>query len=68
MVTAGNAHDVGAELAECRIAESILSSGCSRRCVRGGAGSGRIVEYEDGSAGYIPVGSFSQTFRVRSLT
>ncbi len=30
-----------------------------------GTGSGRIVEYEDGSAGYIPVGSFSQTFRVQ---
>jgi hypothetical protein len=30
-----------------------------------GWGSGKIMEYEDGSAAYIPTQSFSQAFRVR---
>jgi hypothetical protein len=30
-----------------------------------GWGNGRIIEYEDGSAGYIPTQSFSQAFRVQ---
>jgi Short C-terminal domain len=30
-----------------------------------GWGNGRIMEYEDGSAGYIPTQSFSQAFRVK---
>jgi hypothetical protein len=28
-------------------------------------GNGRIIEYEDGSAGYIPAASMSQAFRVK---
>lgn len=30
-----------------------------------GFGRGRIIEYEDGSAGYVPTASLSQAFRVR---
>lgn len=30
-----------------------------------GFGNGRIVEYEDGSAGYIESGKFTQAFRVK---
>lgn len=30
-----------------------------------GSGNGRIVEYEDGSAGYIPTMAFTQAFRVK---
>jgi hypothetical protein len=30
-----------------------------------GFGNGKIIEYEDGSAGYVPTGSFTQTFRVQ---
>jgi hypothetical protein len=30
-----------------------------------GGGNGRIVEYEDGSAGYIPTMSLTQAFRVQ---
>lgn len=30
-----------------------------------GSGNGRIVEYEDGFAGYIPSMSFTQAFRVK---
>jgi hypothetical protein len=30
-----------------------------------GSGRGKIVEYEDGSAGYIPTMSFTQAFRVQ---
>src|SRR4051794_21802155 len=30
-----------------------------------GFGRGKIIEYEDGSAGYIPTGAFSQDFRVQ---
>jgi Short C-terminal domain len=30
-----------------------------------GWGNGKIIEYEDGSAGYVPTQSFSQAFRVK---
>lgn len=30
-----------------------------------GWGNGKIIEHEDGSAGYVPSGSFSQAFRVK---
>jgi hypothetical protein len=30
-----------------------------------GWGNGKIIEYEDGSAGYIPTQSFTQAFRVQ---
>jgi hypothetical protein len=30
-----------------------------------GSGNGRIIEYEDGTAGYIPTMSFGQAFRVK---
>ena len=30
-----------------------------------GSGNGKIIEYEDGSAGYVPTMSFTQAFRVR---
>jgi hypothetical protein len=30
-----------------------------------GFGDGKLIEYEDGSVGYIPTGSFSQAFRVQ---
>jgi hypothetical protein len=30
-----------------------------------GYGSGKIMEHEDGSAGYVPTQSFSQAFRVK---
>jgi hypothetical protein len=30
-----------------------------------GFGNGRIIEYEDGTAGYIPTGSLTQAFRVQ---
>lgn len=30
-----------------------------------GWGNGRIIEYEDGTAGYIPAASLTQAFRVR---
>jgi hypothetical protein len=30
-----------------------------------GFGNGKIIEYEDGSAGYVPTGKFSQAFRVQ---
>ncbi len=30
-----------------------------------GFGNGKIMEYEDGTAAYIPSGSFSQAFRVK---
>jgi hypothetical protein len=30
-----------------------------------GFGNGKIVEYEDGTAGYIPTGTFTQAFRVQ---
>lgn len=30
-----------------------------------GSGNGRIIEYEDGTAGYIPTMSFTQAFRVK---
>lgn len=30
-----------------------------------GVGNGKLVEYEDGSVGYIPTGSFTQAFRVQ---
>lgn len=30
-----------------------------------GGGNGKIMEYEDGSAGYIPTMSFTQAFRVQ---
>src|SRR5437763_16026857 len=29
-----------------------------------GFGNGRIIEYEDGTAGYVPYASFTQAFRV----
>src|SRR4051794_4672734 len=30
-----------------------------------GFGNGKIMEYEDGSAGYVPTGQFTQAFRVQ---
>jgi hypothetical protein len=30
-----------------------------------GLGNGKIIEYEDGSAGYVPTGQFTQAFRVQ---
>jgi Short C-terminal domain len=30
-----------------------------------GSGNGKIIEYEDGSAGYVPTMSFTQAFRVK---
>lgn len=30
-----------------------------------GIGNGKIIEYEDGTAGYIPSGQFTQAFRVQ---
>ncbi len=30
-----------------------------------GFGNGKILEYEDGTAAYVPTGSFTQAFRVR---
>jgi Short C-terminal domain len=30
-----------------------------------GVGNGKLIEYEDGSAGYVPTASFTQAFRVQ---
>lgn len=30
-----------------------------------GVGSGKIIEYEDGTAAYVPTGKFTQAFRVK---